>query len=69
MTRRAVTSAQIQRTVKAMEAMGKTVVGGVIHPDGSWEFRLTDASGATLPSPNQADAAWQGAMDKWRRSA
>lgn len=62
MSRRAVTCAQIKRTVKAFEAMGKTVAGAVLRPDGSWEVRLTDGTGATLPSPEQAEADWDRAL-------
>ena len=69
MSRRAVTTAQIKRTVKAFEAMGKTVAGAVLRPDGSWEVRLTDGTDTPLPSPAQADDAWEKAMGKWRRSA
>jgi hypothetical protein len=68
-SRRAVTKAQIGRILDALEARGKTVAAVIPHPDGSCELRLTDGGGATVPSPEQADDAWQRAMGKWRHSA
>jgi hypothetical protein len=61
-SRRAVTGAQIKRTVKAFEAMGKTVAGAVLRPDGSWEVVLTDSANASLPSAVQAEAEWDKAQ-------
>lgn len=58
MNRQAVTKAQLTRAVRALEAMGKTVTAAVLHPDGSWEVRLTDAANGNLSSPDQADTDW-----------
>lgn len=62
MTRRAVTQAQLQRAVKAFEAMGKTVAGLRLRPDGSWDLRLTTDGDADLTSAEQAEAEWDKAL-------
>ena len=40
MSKASVTKAELQRAVRALEAMGKVVTGCILHPDGSWEVCL-----------------------------
>lgn len=50
MNKPAVTKAQLKRAVEAVEALGKTVAGLRINPDGSADVLLTGSGAAPLPS-------------------
>lgn len=53
MNKRAVTKAQLRRAIETVEAMGKTVCGVRVGPDGSAEVLIGEPHGGT---PVAADA-------------
>lgn len=63
MNKRAVTKAQMRRTVEALEAMGKTIADVILLPDGSWQLRLTNGhTFAPSNDDNKASDDWDKAL-------
>jgi len=60
MNKPAVTKAQAQRMVEAMEALGKTVSGLVVRPDGSVKLEFGELT-PTPPAPPAVDDE----IDSW----
>lgn len=67
MNKPAVTKAQAQRMVEAMEGLGKTVCGLVVRPDGSVKLEFGQLTDAPPPEPavSADDGSWE-AYDKRR---
>lgn len=53
MNKRTATKAQIRRAVETVEAMGKTVAGVRVLPDGSAEVLIGDPARGTAPPANE----------------
>lgn len=58
MNKLAVTQAQVKRIVAACEAVGKTVTGFKLRPDGSVDVLLTEVLTAPPPPPDD-DGSWE----------
>lgn len=62
MARSTSTQAQLKRTMKTAAALGQTVIGIVMRPDGAFELRLTHP-GANEPDRNEPPAnLWDDAL-------